>query len=243
MKRTMMVLLVAGMVFLSSCGRNIDTQGASESIQENAGTTSVAPETNQDKKTVSDADASSGGNNPKSENESKTSDEQKAITGVEISFDFSRMSTGASDQTAVWVEDEDGKIIKTIYVSGFTGAGRGYLTRKDAVPHWVAAADPDKLSDEQIDAVSSATLQSGRQSFVWDLTDDRGSADSRGKYTVKVEGTLFWSSNVVYSGTVDTANDTPGEIEVRENRSEPSNTQNEDMIRNVKMTERGADND
>lgn len=60
---------------------------------------------------------------------------------------------------------------------------------------------------------------------------------------MKVEGTLFWSSNVVYSGTVDTANDTPGEIEVRENRSEPSNTKNEDMIRNVKMAERGADND
>jgi len=70
------------------------------------------------------------------------SSKQKAITGVEISFDFSRMTTGASDQTAVWVEDEDGKIIKTIYVSGFTGAGRGYKKRKDAVPHWVTAADP-----------------------------------------------------------------------------------------------------
>lgn len=99
------------------------------------------------------------------------SSKQKAITGVEISFDFSRMTTGASDQTAVWVEDEDGKIIKTIYVSSFTGAGRGYLKRKDAVLHWVAA-DPDKLSDEQIDAVSSATLQTGRQSFVWNLTND-----------------------------------------------------------------------
>ena len=96
------------------------------------------------------------------------SSKQKAITGVEISFDFSRMTTGASDQTAVWVEDEDGNIIKTIYVSGFTGAGRGYKKRKDAVPHWVTAADPDK----QIDAVSSATLQTGRQSFVWDLTND-----------------------------------------------------------------------
>ena len=51
-------------------------------------------------------------------------------------------------------------------------AGRGYKKRKDAVPHWVAAADPDKLSDEQIDAVSSATLQTGRQSFVWNLTND-----------------------------------------------------------------------
>lgn len=99
MKRTMMVLLVAGMVFLSSCGRTVYTQEASGSLQENAGTTSNAPKINQDKKTVSGADASSDGNNPKSENESNT-------------------------------------------------------------------------SDKQIDAVSSATLQTGRQSFVWDLTND-----------------------------------------------------------------------
>lgn len=55
-------------------------------------------------------------------------------------------------------------------------------------------------------------------------------------YTVKLEGTLFWSSNVLYSGTVDTQNDKSGEIEVIEERSKPDNTENEEMIQNVKMT-------
>lgn len=83
------------------------------------------------------------------------------------------MPTKASNQITAWIEDEDGNILKTIYVSDFTGARRGYQKREDAVPHWVAAADPDALSDDQIDAVSSATLQTGSQSLVWDLTDDK----------------------------------------------------------------------
>lgn len=243
MRRTMMILLAAGMVFLSSCGQTVDTQDASETVQENAGTMPDTSETDRDTKTASDSEASSDGNAQKSENETSTSDGQKAVTGVEVSFDFSRMPTQASNQVAVWVEDEAGKAIKTIYVSGFTGAGRGYQKRKDAVPHWVAAADPDALSNEKIDAVSSATLRNGSQSFVWDLTDNEGNTVPSGKYTVMLEGTLFWSSNVVYSGSVDTGLDVPGEVEVREECSEPDNTENEDMIRNVKMAERGADND
>lgn len=35
------------------------------------------------------------------------------VTGVEINFDFSRMSTPASNQVAVWVEDASGKVIRT----------------------------------------------------------------------------------------------------------------------------------
>lgn len=165
-----------------------------------------------------------------------TDNKTENVTGVEISFDFSRMSTPASNQIAVWVVDNSGKVIRTIYVSDFSGSRRGYLKRKDAVSHWVAEAKPDTLSDEEIDAVSGATLQDGTQSIVWDLTDDEGNTVPAGTYTVKLEGTLFWSSNVLYSGTVDTQNDKSGEIEVIEERSEPDNTENEEMIQNVKMT-------
>lgn len=149
--------------------------------------------------------------------EEKTSEGQ-AVNEVDISFDFTRMSTPASNQIAVWVEDEDGNVVKTIYVSDFAGIRRGYKKRKDAV--------------------SSATPEPGTQSFVWNLTDDNGNAVKDGTYTLKMEGTLFWSSNVLYSGTVDTAQDKPGDIEVQIVRSEPDNTENEDMISNVKITER-----
>lgn len=202
MKSKMFVLLMAGIVFLSSCSHT-DTKKTSESTESHTEIT-----------------------DNKTEN----------ITGVEVSFEFSRMSTPASNQVAVWVEDASGNVIRIIYVSDFSGARRGYLKRKDAVSHWVAAAKPDTLSDEQIDAVSGASLQDGIQSFVWDLTDDEGNTVPAGIYTVKLEGTLFWSSSVVYTGIVDIQNDKSGEIEVIEERSEPDNTENEEMIQNVKMT-------
>ena len=36
---------------------------------------------------------------------------------IEISFDFTRMSTQATNQIAIWVEDASGQIIKNIYIS------------------------------------------------------------------------------------------------------------------------------
>ena len=137
-----------------------------------------------------------------------TSQSQAAASSVTVQFDYTWMSTQASNQVAVWL------------------------------PHWVAAADPDAMSDDALDAVSSATLQDGRQSFVWDLTDSKDKAVPQGQYTVKVEGTLYWSSNVVYSGTIDTGKAQNGAITVQKKRSEPNNTRNADMIQHVKMTVR-----
>jgi hypothetical protein len=167
-----------------------------------------------------------------------TSQGQAMASSVTVQFDYTWMSTQASNQVAVWVEDTSGHVVKTLYVSDFTGARRGYRARADALPHWIAAADPDAMSDDTLDAVSSATLQDGRQSFVWDLMDSKGKAVPQGQYTVKVEGTLYWSSNVVYSGTIDTGKAQNGAITVQKKRSEPNNTRNADMIQHVKMTVR-----
>lgn len=158
-----------------------------------------------------------------------------SIKEVKISFDYTRMSTMASNQIAAWVQDQDGGVIKTIYVSDFTGTRRGYESREDALNHWVAAADPASLTDQEIDAVSGATVRIGRQSFLWDMTDDNGRTVQAGKYIIFLEGTLFWSSNVVYSSEIDLAKGSPGELEISMVRSEPDNHDNETMIQNVKM--------
>lgn len=157
------------------------------------------------------------------------------INKVEVSFDYTRMSTHASNQIAVWVEDESGRFIKTIYVSDFTAARRGYENREDALNHWVMAADPAAMSDDEIDAISSATPQTGNIRFEWDLTDEAGNRVSDGRYFIKAEGTLYWSSNVLYTGEIALPGTTSGEIEVLMERSEPDNTDNEDMIQNMRM--------
>ena len=158
------------------------------------------------------------------------------INKIEISFDYTRMSTHASNQIAVWVEDESGQLIKTIYVSDFTAARRGYVNREDALNHWVLTADPAAMSDNEVDAISSATPQAGSQSFEWDLNDERGNRVPDGRYFIKLEGTLYWSSNVLYMGEIVLPGTVSGELDIQIERSEPENTENVNMIQNVRMT-------
>lgn len=161
-------------------------------------------------------------------------DHQKEDRSVSITFDTTHMNTPASNQYAVWIEDSDGNLIRTIYVSDFTGNRRGYERRKDALNHWVNKADPSDMTDEQIDAVSGSTPEDGSHTFIWNLKDDNGNMVPAGIYQIKVEGTLYWSGNVVYTGLFDTEH--PDEkISVSEERSEPDNHTNEMMITNVKM--------
>ena len=152
---------------------------------------------------------------------------------VSVTFDTQHQNTLASNQYAIWVENADGNLIRTLYVSDFTGNRRGYERRKDALNHWVTKADPSDLTDKQMDAVSGPTPEDGSHTFTWDLKDNDGNQVPAGIYRIRVEGTLYWQSNVVYTGSFDTEN--PGKTEVSEERSEPDNHANEAMITNVKM--------
>ena len=154
---------------------------------------------------------------------------------AEIAFDFTRGSTHATSQVAAWVENEDEEIVKTLYVSDFTGVRRGYHQRENALSHWVSLAQPESMTDDEIDAVSSATFKTGSQKLVWDFTDDNGNIVAEGVYTLKLEGTLYWTSNVVYSAQIDISNLETGALSVTKVRSEPETSENANMIENVSM--------
>ena len=162
-------------------------------------------------------------------------EEHPALGGVEISFDFTRMSTHASNQLAIWVEDVDGRLVRTVLVTNFTAARRGYRNRDMALLHWVSAAEPEGMSDGQIDAISSATPSAGRLVYFWDLTDQNGDRVPDGVYTVYLEGTLYWESNVLFSAVIETQATEPGELSVEMLRSEPDNSENENMLKNVRI--------
>ena len=146
------------------------------------------------------------------------------------------MSGFASNQIALWVENDNGEIVKTIFVTDFTASHRGYKKREQSLNHWVSIAKPDKMSDKELDAISSATPKSGTMHFSWDLTDSHGKKVPAGKYFIKLEGTLFAGSNAVYTGSIDTGKATPGPIEVVLERSEPDNPKNATMLQNVRMS-------
>lgn len=100
---------------------------------------------------------------------------------LEVSFNYEKQGGPGSNQYAVWIENDKGNVVKTLFVTSFTTKGhargnapvqRGYVLRPACVPTWVKVAKASEQTDQQLDAVSGATPQaSGAQTFTWNFTD------------------------------------------------------------------------
>ena len=133
---------------------------------------------------------------------------------LEVSFNYQKQAGPGSNQYAVWIENEKGEVVKTLFVTSFTTKGRvrgneqpmrGYVKRPNCVPTWVKTVKAESLSDQQLDGVTGATPQAnGKQTFTWDFTDLQGKKVKDGKYCVKVEATLYQASSIVYTGIMTT---------------------------------------
>lgn len=165
--------------------------------------------------------------------EETTSGSVEEVTSglLRVELDFQRSGTKASNQYAVWVENESGELIQTLYVSDFTASG-GYAQREESIPTWVSKANPAELEQAEIDAISSATPQSGIQSYQWDGTDTDGNLVPDGNYHVYVEGTLYWSSAVLFSGSFYLGGSSEN-IEMTAVYTEPDKEENRDMLAKV----------
>ncbi|MBO4452160.1 MAG: DUF2271 domain-containing protein [Bacteroidaceae bacterium] len=161
---------------------------------------------------------------------------------LEVSFNYQKQAGPGSNQYAVWIENEKGEVVKTLFVTAYTTKGRsrggqpaqrGYIVRPACVPTWVKTAKANEQTDEQLDAFSGATPQaSGTQSFTWDFTDQQGRAVSQGKYKVLVEATLYFDSDIIYTGTFSTK-DKAGSIALTSTLTAPDE-QHKDMVTDVK---------
>ena len=88
-------------------------------------------------------------------------------------------------QTAIWIENKEGKFVKTIYVSGFSG----YAKEKQVnLSEW---SESSKFADA--DAVTGASIDVGHHIYVWDLKDNSGAKVALGEYIIKVE-VAYWPS-------------------------------------------------
>ena len=164
------------------------------------------------------------------------------VNSLEVSFNYQRQQGPGSNQYAVWIENEKGEVVKTLFVTSFTTKGRtrgneqpmrGYIKRPACVPTWVKAAKANDLTDQQLDAFTGATPQaSGSQTFTWDFTDQQGKAVQKGTYKVFVEATLFNASTITYSGSFSTQ-DKAGSVALTSQLTEPDE-KHKDMVTEVK---------
>ena len=173
--------------------------------------------------------------------QSKKGEAAKAQT-LEVSFDYQRQAGPGSNQYAVWIENEKGDVVKTLFVTSYTTKGRarggeqpkrGYIVRPACVPTWVKIVKADEKTDQQLDAITGATPQAGgTQTFTWDFTDEQGKAVPQGNYKVVVEATLFFDSDIIYSGTFSTK-DKEGDIKLTSTLTK-GDEQHKNMVTNVK---------
>lgn len=166
---------------------------------------------------------------------------QRRASSLELSFNYQKKSGPGSNQYAVWVENSEGKVVRTLFVTKFTTQGRamggerrrGYTFRPTCVPTWVKNAGADAMTDEQIDAVTGATpAQSGVQTYTWDFKDVQGKTVPAGNYNIFLEATLYNNSIVIYSGSFSTR-DKAGAITLTSKLTE-EDQQHKDMITQVK---------
>jgi len=121
---------------------------------------------------------------------------------VTITYTLSRARKIASDQFAIWIEDETGRFVRTLYATGFVARRAGWKIRPAATPTWVATAGVKDTPQNAIDAVSGATPPSGTHTAAWDLTDAQGRTVAPGTYRYRIEGNISWANTVLWTGTI-----------------------------------------
>ncbi|MFH1942043.1 MAG: DUF2271 domain-containing protein [bacterium] len=87
-------------------------------------------------------------------------------------------------QTAVWVEDADGKFVKTLYVSGFSAFAK---EKQVNLPRWSGN------SKFETDGTTGASIDWGKHTYSWNLTGHDGKRVKDGMYKVFVEA-AWWPS-------------------------------------------------
>lgn len=126
----------------------------------------------------------------------------RAGARVEISYRLDRIGGIASNQLAVWIEDEAGAHVRTLFATDFTARKRGFERRAQSLPTWVRTAGVARWAKAQIDAVSGATPKPGALQLVWDCTDAQGRRVPEGVYVYRVEGNLRWENTVLWTGRI-----------------------------------------
>ena len=105
-----------------------------------------------------------------------------------------------------------------------------------ALSGWQLAAKPETMTDEEVDAVSGATPQSGKLEFIWDFTDSNGEQVPDGRYRILMEGNLYWESEILYTIEFDLEQGQVHGITTDMDRSQPDEHTNEEMLTNLEVS-------
>jgi hypothetical protein len=120
---------------------------------------------------------------------------------VNITYNWHKIPGHGSNQLAVWVEDEKGNYICTIYATKFTATG-GYKYRQVSLSEWTSKSNLKGLSKEEIDGLTGATQPAGKQTLVWNCKDSTRKMVPNGTYVIRMEANIHDADKMFYCGKI-----------------------------------------
>ena len=118
---------------------------------------------------------------------------------IELTYDFNAPKTiEPSFQTVIWLENAQGKYIKSLLVSEYLSFG-GY---EDTLicPDWNGLVDWENMSDEEYDAITAATPPVGSNTFKIDCSKEKLLPD---EYRVCIQTHIRDEYNILYCGKIE----------------------------------------
>lgn len=152
-----------------------------------------------------------------------------------LEYTFNKKEGKGTSQMAAWIEDKDGKLVRTLFATRYT-TQKGY--KKQALPQWVKKSGLAQLDKAKVDAFTKATPAAGQVTAGWDGKDDNGKSVPDGTYKLVVEATLYQDSDALWTGTFQKGGKEQT-LDMKESLTkEPEKKENKDMITGVKAVYR-----
>jgi hypothetical protein len=138
-------------------------------------------------------------------------------------------SDDASRFTAVWLENEHGDLIRTLFVSGELAQG-AFTVEGDICPDWIRKSHWEKASQAEVDAVSGPTPSAGSGSLSFDL---KKSGLSPGVYFFCMQIHIHDNYNILYKGEIRLGEE-PAEAQAEVFYSPTRYASAQDLLRDVR---------
>ena len=139
-------------------------------------------------------------------------------------------SVDGSRFTAVWLENEGGELVKTLYVSTELAQG-AFTVEGDICPDWIKKSHWEKATQAEVDAVSGPTPTAGSGTLSFDLNK---LGISPGVYVLFMQVHIHDNYNILYKGTIRVGQE-PAEAQVEVFYSPTKYAAAEDLVRDVGM--------
>jgi hypothetical protein len=139
-------------------------------------------------------------------------------------------SVDGSRFTAIWLENEGGELVKTLFASTELAQG-AFTVEGDICPDWIKKSHWEKATQAEVDAVSGPTPTAGSGSFTFDL---KKLGISPGVYVFFMQVHIHDNYNILYKGTIRVGQE-PAEAKVEVLYSPTRYEAAEDLVRDVSV--------